>query len=219
MGIESKYTVVVSTFGDPKWQILAKERAIPSAEALGVSVIYNHKKTLHKARNAGLFKVQTEFVTHLDADDELEPGFFEEIEKVKGDVIAPSIRYITPGNIHPPKMPKVVGHYHNCVGDCLRVGNWIIVGAVARTELLHRIGGWRDYSNLEDYDLWQRCWLAGASIAAAPNAIYKAHYDRASGRNTSMAADEYRKIHYTISKTNMPSEDWSWLLQGCSHGH
>lgn len=207
-------TVVCSTFGDDKWKALATERAIPSAEALGVPVVYNHEETLHKARNKGLFQVETEFVVHLDADDLLESGFFEEIDNARrdADLIAPSIRYVTPEKSYPPMMPKVAGHQHLCVGDCLKFGNWIIVGAVARTELLHSIGGWRDYDNLEDFDLWQRCWLSGAKITAAHRAIYKAHYSLA-GRNTSMPSSEYRKIHYNIAKTNMPNEDWSWVLK------
>lgn len=208
-------SIVISTYGSEAWKDLALKRAIPSAEQFGVPVIYNHIESAispAEARNMGLYQAETEFIAFLDADDELEPSFLNEIEKLEGDLIVPSIRYMSNGKHYAHIMPKVGGHQHACVGDCLRFGNWIVVGAVARTELLREVGGWRPYANLEDFDLWQRCWIAGAKIVSAPAAVYRAHYSQA-GRNTSMPAHEYRQIQYDISKTNIPNEDWSWLLK------
>ena len=34
------------------------------------------------------------------------------------------------------------------------------------------VGGFRDWAALEDWDLWVRCWLAGASVAHAPEAVW-----------------------------------------------
>lgn len=202
-------TVVISTFGNARWQLLAQERAIPSAMALGVPVIYNHGDSLHEARNAGLHQVTTEWVCHLDADDELELGFFDEMELVNSDLRAPAIRYY-PG--HAPKIPQVVGHeYHQCIGQCLERGNWLVVGTVARTEILKKVGGWRDYPIFEDWDLWQRCWLAGATVAPVPKAIYRA-YIGTNSRNHSLTPNEARVIQYQISKTNMPHRNWEWVL-------
>lgn len=196
-------TAVVSTFGHPKWQHLAKTRAIPSANRLGVPVIYNHGSALYLARNEGLNSVKTEWVCHLDADDELDRNFFTEIEAVEGDLRAPAVRYVRSGSGAPAMMPHVAGHTHDCVADCLDNGNWLVVGAVARTELLLQVGGWRDYAWSEDWDLWQRCWIAGAKIVAVPRAIYIAH-TTPKGRNTSKTHTEKVRIHHEIRKANLP---------------
>ena len=70
-------TICVATFGDPTWQTLARTRAVPSAEAQGVPVVHVHGRTLHAARNAAVEQAQTEWVIHLDADDELTAGYVQ----------------------------------------------------------------------------------------------------------------------------------------------
>lgn len=199
-------TIVVSTFGDPKWEALACRVALPSADTFGVPVVYNHGWTLHDARNIGLAQVETEWVSFLDADDQLEAGYFDEMDKVEADLRAPAVRYVG----HSPRLPNVVGHNHLCTADCLEYGNWLVVGTVARTDLLRKVGGWRDYPVYEDFDLWQRCWVAGATVAAVPRAVYRANSNDL-GRNKSLSNQENRFVQYRISKTNMPEKDWSWL--------
>lgn len=191
-------TIVCSTFGNYKWQLLAQQRALPNAHSFGVPVIYNHCESLHEARNLGLSQVETEFVCFLDADDELEPWYFEEMELVDGDLRPPSVRYI--GNA--AAMPRIPEHDHVCVADCLAEGNWLVVGTVARTKLLRDVGGWRDYPVFEDFDLWQRCWLAGATITPVPGAVYMAYSD-SNGRNKSIPYAETQLIRQQICATNL----------------
>lgn len=195
-------TVVVATFGDPWWQQLATERAIPSAEAHGVEVIHVHANTLHEARNLGLQQVATEWVCHLDADDELEDGFFTHMAAADGDLRAPAVAYVRKHNRQRPYVPRVAGHNHDCTADCLIDGNWLVVGTVARTTLLRRVGGWRDWPMYEDWDLWQRCWLAGATVTAVPDAVYRAHW-RAESRNRSPSIDEKNAVHRQIVEANL----------------
>jgi hypothetical protein len=192
-------TVVVSTFGGPSWMRLARERAIPSAEALGVPVIHTHARTLHEARNGSLAKVGTPWVIHLDADDELEQGYVEAMATGSADVRAPSVRYVRGAAADWPKMPRVAGHGHECVGACLPQGNWLVVGAAVRTELMRRIGGWRDYPVYEDWSTWLRCHLAGATFEAIPQAIYRAHVRRGS-RNRSGSRDLKMSTHRRIER-------------------
>lgn len=192
-------TVAVSTFGTPSWTRLARERAIPSAEALGVPVVYTHARNLHEARNGSLAKVRTPWVVHLDADDELELGYIEAMATGTADVRAPSVRYIRGATADWPKMPRVAGHAHDCVGACLPQGNWLVVGAAVRTELMRRIGGWRDYPIYEDWSVWLRCHLAGATIEAIPQAIYRAHVRRGS-RNRSGSRDLKMLTHRRIER-------------------
>lgn len=169
-------SIVVATYGtDPFYSKMA-ERALSSVEHLDYPVFREHlpNGTLADARNAGLKKTKTEFVCHLDADDFLEPGYFSAMGSVEGDIRVPARRWVPPV-FDPPYIPKVGTHKHDCTGECLRLGNWIVVGAVANTSLCKEVGGWRDLPALEDWDLWLRMWRAGATIARQPSAIYRAY--------------------------------------------
>ena len=203
-------SVAIGTFGGQHWVDLA-QRAIRSARALDVPVLHVHANSLHEARNEALNRVETEWVIHLDADDELDICFVEEMEKGSADVRAPSVAYINGGYISNPLVPQVFGHSHQCVADCLVDGNWLVVGSMVRTDLVRKVGGWKDYPVYEDFDLWQRCWLAGASMEAIPCAIYKA-YVRYDSRNRGFNSQETKAMtHYRISKTNMPDRNWEHL--------
>lgn len=195
-------TVVVATFGSQVWSRLALRRAIPSARTFGVPVIHEHCSTLAEARNAGLAKVETEWVIHLDADDELEPGYIEAMADGSADCRVPSVRYIfsrfrTDGE---PIVPRVAGHDHECVGECLRYGNWCVVGSAVRAEMARSVGGWEEFGWSEDWAMWARCWKAGASFEAIPEAVYRA-YKRPGSRNRqprSKTIDWHRQIEAAV---------------------
>ena len=195
-------TVVIGTFGHRQWMQTAR-RAIASAEALDLPVIHHHGFDLAEARNQALSRVETEWVVHLDADDELEPGFVEAIEAGTADLRAPSVRYVRAGRERTPWMPQVAGHTHACEAECLRDGNWLVVGTVVRAELVRDVGAWREWPVYEDWDLWQRCWLAGASIEAIPDAIYRAHV-RPDSRNRAPSMEAKNEVHRQIIAANFP---------------
>lgn len=194
-------TIAVATFGDDRWPALARQRAIPSAEAFGVPVVHHHADTLHEARNGAIAQVRTEWTVHLDADDEMEPGYLDAMATGSADVRAPSVRYVTGGVIGPARMPRVSGHTHECTAQCLPWGNWLVVGALVRTDLVREVGGWRDFTWSEDWDLWLRCHLAGASIEAVPTAVYRAHVRRDS-RNRAAAPAARLAAHRAIATAN-----------------
>lgn len=197
-------SIVCSTFGNYKWQLQAQERALPSARSFGLPVYYNHGTKLHEARNAGLNQVETEFVCFLDADDALAPDFFEQMETVNGDLRPPSVNHVYEQVTF---MPKVVGltgvHNHICTGECLIEGNWLVVGTVARTDLIKKVGAWKEWGNWEDWELWLRCWIAGATITPVPKAIYRA-YSTSQGRNKANTPEEDRRIYHEIRRANLP---------------
>lgn len=195
-------TVVVATFGASRWADLAQQRAVPSARALGVRVLHTHDHNLSTSRNAGLAQVDTEWVCHLDADDELEAGYFDHIATGTADVRAPSVRYIPPHS-RQPIVPKVAGHRHDCTGDCLVDGNWLVIGTVARTQLLQDVGGHLEYDWSEDWSLWLRCHLAGATIEAIPAAVYRAHV-RPRSRNRGATRATRQRVHEQIARAHMP---------------
>ena len=84
--------------------------------------------------------VSTEWVCFLDADDELEPEYFEKM--ADGSVISACHPFVMCGMewIQGVHMPRVAGHEHVCEASCLADGNWIVIGAVARTYLVYRVG-------------------------------------------------------------------------------
>lgn len=195
-------TVVVATFGEPEWEALARERAIPSAESQA-PVIHHHGETLAEARNGALAQVETEWVVHLDADDELEPGYVEAMLAGQADVRAPQVRCMREGQqvSRGLFMPRVWRHRHACDADCLPQGSWVVVGAAVRTELARSIG-WEEWPIFEDWALWLRCYAAGASFEAIPQAIYRQHL-RTDSRNHCGPAweqrdDWHRKIHDAV---------------------
>lgn len=173
-------TVCIGTFGDSSWVDLANEVAIPSLKKLEVPYIHIHihGPSLHVARNDCLTGVTTRYVCFLDADDELEHKFFDHIAKSDADLRVPSVRYVRNKFDQGVRMPKVAGHRHDCTADCLAEGNWMVIGTVAPTRMLREVGGFRDFPMYEDWDLWVRCWQAGATIEAVPRAVYRAHVRR-----------------------------------------
>lgn len=195
----SDVSVVVGTFGEQKWAELAQERAVPSALWLDVPAIHAHGETLAEARNSGLEQVETEWVIHLDADDELEEGYVEAMEGGSADVRAPAVRLMRPGRTRGRIwIPKVFAHDHLCRRDCLPFGNWICVGAYARTELLRSVGGWEEWPIYEDWALWLRCYAAGARFEYRTDAIYRQHLSPESRNHSGEAFSERNSWHNRI---------------------
>lgn len=206
-------TVVVPWFGDLHTR-LAVDRALPSAfRAFGdhaPRVIGCTGDTVAGARQNGLDGVETEWVVFLDADDELTPGYLEAMATGTADVRAPAVEYydhtgpvvrhipaalwrkdrFAPMRHHRPPYPE----------SCLCSGNWVPIGSMVRADLLRAVGGWRDFPWSEDWDLWLRCHLAGASFEQVPKAVYRAH-TMPGGRN--QATREVRNAaHRAIAAAN-----------------
>jgi GT2 family glycosyltransferase len=164
-------------------------------------VVYCHADTLQNARNGSLAKVETEWVVYLDADDELDPGYVETLLAGTADLRAPSVRYVIRGTSNEARMPNVWAHTHQCVGECLPHGNWMVVGTMVRADMVREVGGWHDYPWSEDWDLWLRCYLAGATVEAIPGAVYVAHVQPRS-RNRSMGQAGRLATHRAIAAAN-----------------
>jgi GT2 family glycosyltransferase len=189
-------TVVVGTFGGPEWVTLAEDRALRSVP----DAIHVHGKTLAEARNEGLRRVETEWTVFLDADDELAPGYMDAMATGTADLRAPSVRYVKGMKTQDPYVPKVAGHSHDCSGECLPDGNWLVIGAAAKTDLLRSVGGFREWDCYEDWDLWLRCWLAGATVEAIPPAEYIAHV-RPDSRNRKHTMEFRNRVHHQIVRS------------------
>jgi hypothetical protein len=195
-------TVTTGTFGDESWQRLARERAGASVPA-GVPWIHVHGDTIAAARNAALARVESAFVIGLDADDQL-PGieYIEAMARGTADVRVPLVTYVRDGRAQRPWQPRVAGHTHDCVADCLEAGNWVPIGACARTSLLRTVG-FHDFGWSEDWATWAFAARAGASFELIRDAVYVAHVDTA-GRNRGQSREARDAAHWEIHRTVWP---------------
>lgn len=202
MGLD--VSVAIGTFGAQAW-IRFAQRAIASVPD-GIPVHHAHGATLAAARNEALERVETEFVIHLDADDELAPGYIEAMAAGSADLRGPSLQR-TRGHRDwgEPYMPTVYAHDHACVADCLRLGNWLLIGTCLRTALAREVGGWEEWTWSEDYALFARCWVAGGTVEAIPEAIYRGEY-RVDSRNRAGRATSLQ-VHRAIEAAIWPNEE------------
>lgn len=194
-------TIVIASYGGGEWSALASSRAWPSAKAQGCEVVSVHSfgGTLAQARNHGLTKVTTPWVLFLDADDELEADCVQRLADGAADLRAPAVRYVRAGGrAQAPAMPRVAGHRHACTGECLPFGNWLVIGSLVRSDLVRQVGGFREWRCFEDWDLWLRCWQAGATVEAIPSAVYRAHV-RPDSRNRSGSVLDRNAVHRQIA--------------------
>jgi glycosyltransferase involved in cell wall biosynthesis len=203
--VKLEVTVCVATYGAPEWARLARARAVPSAEREGVPVVTAHGEMLAAARNDALAEVTTPWVVFLDADDELEPGYIEAMTRGTADLRAPAVRYVEDGQAGEARVPRVVGHSHTCDPGCLKAGNWLVIGTLARTALVRAVGGFEAWPWCEDWALWARCWRAGASVEAVPAAVYRAHV-RPDSRNRGVGARTRDATYEAIRRAIWPED-------------
>lgn len=170
------FTIVIATHGKDEWAELAKRRALPSAMAQGCEVLIGHDPhgTRASVRNALSEKASGEWIITLDADDQLEPGYVTAMREIalRGCLLTPQVSYVRRGRKEPARFwPEIE----------LEQGNWMVVGTAVERSLLLKVGGWRTFigsgvlNEWDDWDLWIRCWQAGAEIVKVPEAVYVAH--------------------------------------------
>lgn len=173
--------VIIGTFGDMMEWAPFVQRASASVEAqthLPDFVVWKHADTLQHARNYGAGDVtNADWFIFLDADDELEPTYIEEMLKGEGDIRRPSTRGIyEDGSIEDP--PSLIPERD------LYVANYIVIGAMVRASMFFDVDGFDDYPILEDWALWLKLFHhQNATITAVPAAVYRIHV-RGGSRNT-----------------------------------
>jgi GT2 family glycosyltransferase len=164
--------VIIGTYGNwDVWGILA-HRARLSVEAQTVlpnEVHEVHADTLASARNQGAADSIADWLIFLDADDELDPYYVEEMLKGTGDMRWPStIGYYENGQIDDYAVPHEPR-------SSLLVGNHMVIGTMVRREQFIDVGGFRELASLEDWDCWIRLTLNGAQAVSCPKAVYRVH--------------------------------------------
>lgn len=163
-------TVIVATFGDSMWQELARHagETAQNQTLRPHAVILSHGASLQEARNAPGLGADTEWLIFLDADDELDPYYVEAMMVGEGDVRQPATLGVVDGI--EDDYPVMIGP-----GRTLLERNHIVIGAMVRTDLFRAVGGFDGWPVLEDWDLWLKCWRAGAEFGQVPEAIYRVH--------------------------------------------
>lgn len=193
-------TVIVATFGSEDWKSAGDEAELTAVNA-GVKTIRLHldNGTLAQARNEALQKVDTEYVCFLDADDSLPIDYFNFTPKE--DITATKISYS--GNapqrlyVHRHNSPGS-GHFGRlCQPECLKLGNYIHIGAIIRTEIAKRIK-FREYSVYEDWAYFLEQYINGATFGYSDSVYLAATRKNANHRNSGTPMDERNAVHAQI---------------------
>lgn len=169
-------TIIVGTFGDPSWAARGHDTAMAAAQAAPTAVIAVHGDTLAQARNAGASTADTEWLCFLDAGDELAPGYLPAMGRATADLRAPELRLIHPdGRV---EVPYLIGRNILTINPCP-------IGTLIRRDLFWAVGGFWEERAWEDWSLFRRCALLGATIGHVLDAVYLAPVDP-SGRNSTV---------------------------------
>jgi glycosyltransferase involved in cell wall biosynthesis len=194
---QAPITVCIGTFGDQQiWSALAHDRAMASVDRQTLppaALQWCHGENLHDARNAAAARATSEWLCFLDADDELDPAYLEAMASAIADfdgmdmLLQPATLGVHPDG-HEDPFPVVIPT------KPLLDGNYLVIGTLVRREQFCRVGGFCDFPLYEDWDLWLRCWLDGATVLAVPSAIYRVHVNE-NGRNSAVRAIQMRAYH------------------------
>lgn len=197
-------SVVISSYGEAKWDVLAQERPYPSVIEQGFhEVVINHSpdSTLAEIRNEGARQASGDYICFVDADDALEPEFScamdEALQQLARDtkaLLTPAVKYFNGRTAPKPKIWPQMD---------IRDGNWLIIGTLVPRKLFLKVGGFKEYGLYEDWALWGKCINAGAITVEVPDAIYVAYVNQKS-RNRSRSRATMNYWHQAIGHDNWP---------------
>ncbi|TFH66237.1 MAG: glycosyltransferase, partial [Gemmatimonadales bacterium] len=158
---------------------MAETRALPSAmaqDAYEVLTDHDPTGTIASVRNGLAAKAKGEWLLHLDADDELGPGYIQAMQRAYEQrrrtdgvppLLTPAVSYVVKGR---RQMPRFLP------GTDLTKNNYLVVGTLVERNLFLSVGGFSDYPHgFEDWSLWAKCWKAGAKIIQVRRAVYIAY--------------------------------------------
>jgi glycosyltransferase involved in cell wall biosynthesis len=169
-------SICISTYGDRKWERLAKSRALPSAQrqkADEIVMVHLDNGTAASCKNVAIEKAKGPWIICLDADDELEEGYAEAMRNGAGDLRYPLVRKIPADHPDTVAYPDPVNLKHrNSTGDLL-LGNWMVIGSMFRRDDFLKVGGFREFESWEDWFLYMQLTYCGAVPVLCPGAVYR----------------------------------------------
>lgn len=197
-------TICICTYGSNHWATKGQElcRKLDKVFPQIVKIAYHEADSnLSTVRNKALELVPSEYIIFVDADDNLSDNYVAEMMQGYADIRVPSVQYISRGTPLTPYVPRVSActHKASCGPQCLPLGNYLVIGSMARTEALRAVGGFRDWPMYEDWDLWARCYTNGSSFQNIPTAIYKATV-RPDSRNRQPSKEKKLACHRAIAE-------------------
>lgn len=194
--------VIVATFGDESWRAQGEKTAAEAAVMHDVPVYPVHDVTLADARNKGGEQADAEWLCFLDADDALQPGYFDAMANFSGydehadtewlNLYVPMVQYVTDGVA---EMPRDLND-----GRPLIEVNHAVIGTLISKQLFTELHGFGDEPIYEDWALWLRAERAGATLHDVVGAVYIATRRRRSrnlGPSPAFAQGWYWRIRRT----------------------
>ncbi len=178
-------TVLVATFGTDAWRITGERRAC-RLTSHGAPIVHVHADTLAEARNLAASRARTGWLCFVDADDDLADGYLPAMVAADGDLRAPALVEVaddgteTTIDLLEPRRDIVTG-WNPCP-----------IGTLIGRDLFHDVGGFWDEPAWEDWSLFRRAFLAGASLRHVPGAVYRAHVRPDSRNRTVHQPDQLR---------------------------
>lgn len=163
------------------------------ADAISIAVDTGHEGAV-VTRNRALAGATTDWLAFLDDDDELLPNHLEELvdtaEETGADVVYPNFRCVD-RNGSDVQLPPNIASGHPFDAGVLRVRSYIPVTVLARTELVHRVGGFsypKRGTRYEDWGLWLKMLRADAQFHHHPVTTWTWNHH---GANTSGQGDRW----------------------------
>jgi GT2 family glycosyltransferase len=195
-------TVIIATYGAAAWEKQAQRAAASVGEVPVVSVHYDtdalplgeiRNLAVQDAEDAGHAKG---WLCFLDGDDTLAPGYMDAMRSVEPGtpwrLLAPALSF----NGQPPVLfdGREIEHINPCV-----------IGTLIHRTVFDAVGGFWDERAWEDWSLFRRAWLIGATVEHVPNAVYCAD-SNPDGRNS--IVDNPHMLHSQICRTHA-----QWIAQ------
>ena len=131
-----------------------------------VHLHFNKKNIgLMNCLNKGIGMARGEYIARMDADDISVP---DRLEKEKNYLELNGLDMVSSNRIDIDEKGRIIGRSHNerkKPEKHLPYTNFIVHSSVLiRTEVLKALGGYREFYNSEDYDLWLRMLSSGYKI-------------------------------------------------------
>lgn len=188
-------SVIVATFGSNEWRNAGEEAAATIPSGATPIVVHLPYGNLALARNTGLSKVTTPYVTWLDADDALTPDYVDAMATGTADLRQPAVDGWTGSVVQAPRC-GMHGPQHIPERECLAYGNPFSMGAVVRTELAKAHPFDPRWPVLEDFAFWRAiCANPWVSVEVIEAAIYRVRrIPNPAPRNRSLPRPEWKAV-------------------------
>lgn len=156
--------IVVATFGDQSWYDMGHNTAVRLFNKFNIITRHEHSESLHVARNTAATRLDTEWLCFVDADDDLEPGYFDAMEQATADLRAPAVKWVYEDRVELMSLADRTD---------IEVRNPCVIGTLIRKDMFLSVGGFKDWWAYEDWALFLSCVRRGATIEHT-NAVYVA---------------------------------------------